>query len=70
MRDFLDRGAAVSVEARDSAMTLAQECRAGLAEAFARCEKTYRKLWYSSFSCAFRRKAATDPYPKRSMIPT
>jgi len=35
MRDLLDRGTGVSVEVHDSAMTLARECRAGLAEAFA-----------------------------------
>ena len=35
MRDFLDRGAATSAEVHDSAMTLARDCRARLAEAFA-----------------------------------
>ncbi len=35
MRDFLDRGAGISVEVYDSAITLARECRARLAEAFA-----------------------------------
>jgi Asp-tRNA(Asn)/Glu-tRNA(Gln) amidotransferase A subunit family amidase len=35
MRDLLDRGAGISVEAHDSAVTLARNCRARLAEAFA-----------------------------------
>ncbi len=35
MRDLLDRGAGTTAEAYDSAMTLARECRAHLAEAFA-----------------------------------
>jgi Asp-tRNA(Asn)/Glu-tRNA(Gln) amidotransferase A subunit family amidase len=34
-RDLLDRGAGISVEAYDSALTLARKCRARLAEAFA-----------------------------------
>ncbi len=35
MRDLLDRGAAVSDDVRDAALTLARECRTRLAEAFA-----------------------------------
>ena len=35
MRDLLDKGASISVEVHDSAATLARNCRARLAEAFA-----------------------------------
>ncbi len=35
MRDLLDRGAGISAEVHDSALTLARKCRARLAEAFA-----------------------------------